>query len=151
MDLYPVIIIDFFIWRFVVNGSQYYFHYSVFLLCDSSVYGFRKKPAGLVPVQSYNKKLLQSYNTTRPAQGINAIIEELSVTSDLIGDHFGTFKNIQAAVTKTLNIVYVENYQRYYEKWQQLWTRWSRDNYFRNINFSMYLNLISITFSLLLG
>ena len=66
------------------------------------------------------------------------------IKSDPKGNHFGTIENVQAAVTRTSNSVYVKEFQRCYRQWQQHWTRCidSQGNYFEN--YEVCLNLISI-------
>jgi len=41
----------------------------------------------------------------------------------LIGYHFGTVENVQAAATRALNNISIEDVLHCYEEWQQRWNR----------------------------
>jgi hypothetical protein len=43
--------------------------------------------------------------------------------SSLKGHHFGTVKNLQAAVTNALKEIPVQNFQASYDAWQNRWQR----------------------------
>ena len=56
------------------------------------------------------------------------------IKSDLKQNHFGTIENVQVIVTRTLNSISVEDFQRCYGEWQQHWTRCieSQGDYYEN-------------------